>query len=489
MAGVAVCAAFAVAGLGTSRRAEATSLWGTSAWLAGVLLVGAAVRLGIRRWAPHSSEILLSIVGLLLGIGWVAVVRTDAGLAQRHSISVLAGLGTLVACLVAVRRLDWCLRRPSVLWLAAVALAGLGSFGAGTDVSAGAYDPARQWLHLGPMSVQPYGLAKPTLVLAACALTVSAPSWFPDRMAPHRHTVGAVAAALGAWALLMVSGDLASAVVIFAAGWLPLWLDEDRRPDTGVPANARPASSSSGRTRALGSVAATFGTGVVVLAAVYDPLSAQLRHWLDPWSAGNGTATVEAAFAMSAGGLIGVGPGLGLPDRIAAPHSDFVFAVVVEELGVLGGAAILAAFALLVGTGTGIAQRAQGTHRVIAAALTAVIGLQALLSIAGVLRLTPHTVGVLPFVAYGPAAMIGNCVAIGILLAVSHGSGRRPPDRPAAAPTPADLHMTPHLVNEPALPDAPTGEIRVRRTRPARQRRRRADPGRSKPQQLPLGEP
>ena len=494
MAGVVVCAAFAVAGIGVSRGDEGESLWGTSAWLAAVLVAGAGVRLAISRWAPHSNEILLGLVGLLIGIGWVVVVRTDPALAQSHSIAVLAGFGALAGTLVAMGRLDWCLHRPGVLGLVAVALAGLGTFSAGVDVSGGAYDPARQWLDLGSLSLQPYGLAKPAAMLAACALTVSAPRWLPARLVPHRHVVGAMTATVGAWALLIAGGDLGSAVVIFAAAWLPLWLDDARhldasRPDAGHSGMGLPTASRSVRTRALGGIAATFGVGVVVLASVYDWLSAQVRHWQDPWAAGGGAATVEAAFAMSAGGLSGVGPGLGLPDRIAAAHSDFVFAVVVEDLGILGGAAILAAFALFVGVGTGIAQRAQDTHRLLAAAITVVIGLQALLSIAGVLRLTPHTVGALPFMAHGPAAMMGSCIAVGMLLAVSHGSGSRRPDQPEPeASLPADLRLTPQLVSEPAPPDAPTGEIPVRRRRPARRRRRTSDPGHGEPQQLPLGD-
>ena len=504
MAGVVVCAAFAVAGIGVSRGGEGASLWVASGWLAAVLVGGVGVRFAVRRWAPHSNEILVGLVGLLIGIGWVVVVRTDPALAQSHSIAVLAGFAALGATLLAMGRLGWCLRRPGVLGLVAVVLAGLGTSSAGIDVSGGAYDPARQWLDLGPLSVQPYGLAKPALILAACALTVSAPRWLPARLVPHRHVVGAMAAAVGAWALLIVGGDLASGVVIFAAAWLPLWLDDAHHldpsdPDTGRTGTGRtgtgrtgtgpPTASRSVRTRALGGIAATFGVGVVVLASVYDRLSAQVRHWLDPWAAGDGAATVEAAFAIGAGGLSGVGPGLGIPDRIAAPHSDFVFAVVAEEFGILGGAAVLAALVLLVGVGTGIAQRAQETHRLLAAAATVVIGLQALLSIAGVLRLAPHTVGALPFVAYGPAAMMGNCIAVGLLLAVSHSSGSRRLARPQTeAALPADLRVTPQLVSEPAAPDAPTGEIRVRRRRPARRRQRPSDPEHGEPQQLPLGD-
>ncbi len=417
MAGVVVCAAFAVAGIGVSRSEDGASLWGAAVWLGMILVAGAGTRIAVRRWAPESSELLFGIVGLLIGIGWVVVVRIDPELARGHTIAVLAGFGALAGTLVAMRRLEWCMQRPGVFGVIAVVLAAAGSSASGVDVSAGAYEPARQWLNLGSLSVQPYGLAKLAVILAACALTVSAPRWLPTRMVPHRHAAGAIAAAVGAWTLLIAGGDIASSVVIFVAAWLPLWLDGDDHLETGLPTVARAA-----RTRALGGIAATYGIGVVVLASVYDWLSAQLRHWQNPWTATEGAATVESAFAISAGGLSGVGPGLGAPDRIVAAHSDFVLAVITEELGILGGAAILAAFMLFIGAGTGIAQRAYGTHRLLAATATAVVGLQALVTIAGVLRLAPHTVGALPFVAHGPAAMVANCVAVGMLLAISSAS-------------------------------------------------------------------
>ncbi len=412
-----VCAGFAVAGIGVSLGGTRESLWGSAVWLGVLLVAGAGVHVGIKRWAPNSNESVFGIVALLTGIGWLMVVRIQPELAVGHTVAVVAGFSALVACLIATRCIEWCMRRPGVTGVIAIALAVLGSFGRGADISGGAYEPARQWLHLGALSVQPYALAKLAVMLAACGLTVTAPRWLGERLVFHRHVTGAMAAAVGSWALLVVWGDLASAVVIFAAAWLPLWLDNDDHS-----ASPRPAAPPSVRTRALVGIITTYGIGVVVLASVNDGLSAQVRHWLNPWKAG-GSAAVESIFAISAGGLSGVGPGLGAPDRIVAAHSDYVLAVIVEELGMLGGAAILAGFMLLIGVGAGIAQRAQGTHRLLGVTATVIIGLQAFASIAGVLRLTPHTVGALPFAAHGPAAMIGNCIAVGMLLAVSQVSG------------------------------------------------------------------
>ena len=427
MAGVVVCTTFAVAALGVDQnsfwggagRTDGTeSLWGTAGWLAAVVAGGAAARVAIKRWAPNSNEILFGIIGLLMGVGWVFVARVDASLASEQAVAVLVGLAAIAGTLVAGRHIDWFLSRPGTCGLVASVLLAAGSFSSGPDLSAGAYEPPRQWLDFGSLlSVQPYGLAKIVVVMAACGLTATAPRWLSARLVPHRHAAGASAAAVGAWALLIIGGDLASSVIVFAAAWLPLWLDGDDLVGSDIPTVPR-----STRARALNWVIATYVVGVGVLTTVYDRLSAQIRYWLNPWTAADGATVVDAAFAISAGGISGVGPGLGAPQHLHEPHSDFIFAVIVEELGILGGAALLVAFTLLVGVGAGIAQRALGTHRLLAAAATSVIGLQALLTIAGVLRLLPHTVGALPFVAYGQLAMIGNCIAVGLLLAISNAS-------------------------------------------------------------------
>ena len=418
MASVVVCAAFAVAAIGVTRNDYAESIWSEAGWLGIVLVAAAGAWVAIGRWAPGSNEILFGIVALLIGIGWVFVTRTDRGLAAEQAVAVVLGFAAFAGTLAAMGRGDGFLARPGTFGLCAVVFAALGSFPAGANVAAGAYEMPRQWLNLGLLSVQPYEFAKIAMILAACGLTTTAPRWLSPRIVPHRHGAGASAAAIFAWILLIVQRDLASSAVIFASAWLPLWLDDSDAAGRELPTVPRPT-----RTRALGGVLATYSVGVVVLATVYDPLSAQVRYWLNPWIGVRGTTVVDASFGISAGGISGVGPGLGAPQLLHEPHSDFIYAVIAEELGILGGAAVIAAFLLLVGIGAGMAQRARGTQRLLAGSAAFIVGLQALVAIAGVLRMLPHTVGALPFVAHGPVALIGNCIAVALILAVSDAIG------------------------------------------------------------------
>ena len=124
---------------------------------------------------------------------------------------------------------------------------------------------------------------------------------------------------------------------------------------------------------------------------------------------------------MGSGSLTGAGLGLGRPDFIPAATTDFVFAAVAEETGLAGSLAVVAAYALLVGVGFGIALRARDPYRkLLAAGLTSVIAIQAILIIGGITRLLPLTGIALPFMSYGGSALVANLLALVLLARVSH---------------------------------------------------------------------
>jgi peptidoglycan glycosyltransferase len=110
--------------------------------------------------------------------------------------------------------------------------------------------------------------------------------------------------------------------------------------------------------------------------------------------------------------------------------SDFIFIAIGEELGLLGGTLILVAFLLLVGTGLRIAVAAeQEFEKLLAAGLTALLGFQAFIIIAGVTRLLPLTGVTLPFVSYGGSSLVANYVILALLLRISDDTTRRQSER------------------------------------------------------------
>jgi cell division protein FtsW len=143
--------------------------------------------------------------------------------------------------------------------------------------------------------------------------------------------------------------------------------------------------------------------------------------WLNPWaqSQGAGYQVVQGLIALAAGGLFGVGLGRGYPGYIPAVHTDYIFAALGEELGLAGLVAVLALYLLLVGRGFRIAQRADDSFEtLLAAGLTSILGLQALIIVAGVLRLIPLTGITLPFVSYGGSSLVTLLAAMGLVQSV-----------------------------------------------------------------------
>jgi peptidoglycan glycosyltransferase len=135
---------------------------------------------------------------------------------------------------------------------------------------------------------------------------------------------------------------------------------------------------------------------------------------------------VQALYAMADGGIIGTGPGLGTPDIIPAAPTDFIFAVIGEELGVAGCTAVICAYLLMVGAGLRIAVRATNPFdKLLATGLATLLGVQAFLIMGGVLRLLPLTGVTLPFLSYGGSSLLANYVLIALLMRISDQTTKR----------------------------------------------------------------
>ena len=171
----------------------------------------------------------------------------------------------------------------------------------------------------------------------------------------------------------------------------------------------------------------SFGTlfyaiGAIACVSASNSLQGKISVWLSPWDhkADAGYQILQSTFALASGGLTGTGPGVGSPQRIPEVETDFIFAVLGEELGLMGATAILISYLLIVGLGYRIAIRAHSAFEtLLAVGLTTVIGAQAAIVIAGVLRLSPLTELQIPFLAYGPSSLVSNYIIFGILLKIS----------------------------------------------------------------------
>jgi cell division protein FtsW (lipid II flippase) len=156
---------------------------------------------------------------------------------------------------------------------------------------------------------------------------------------------------------------------------------------------------------------------------LFDRIQLRSAIWLDPWSdpRGNAYQIVQSLLAFASGGLLGSGAGLGHPTPyIPVVHTDFVFAAIGEEWGMLGALAVIMLLLILVSRGLRIATHVQRPFvSLLAVGLASVLGWQSLIILAGTLKLIPLTGITLPFVSYGGSSMVVSCIMVGLLIRAS----------------------------------------------------------------------
>jgi cell division protein FtsW (lipid II flippase) len=173
--------------------------------------------------------------------------------------------------------------------------------------------------------------------------------------------------------------------------------------------------------------AAMFSGGMYVGARLLTQIHARVSLWINPWTI-KGSQLALGWFSIAAGGLTGVGLGLGASGNIPELTSDMIFAAIAEELGFAGVMIVLCGFILFVAEGFKIAQRSHSDFaRLTATALSLIIGLQAFFIMAGVLRILPFTGITLPFMAYGGSSLIANYAIVALLLRISDENRRQHP--------------------------------------------------------------
>ncbi len=363
--------------------------------------------LAVRRLAPTADPALLPLALVLNGIGFATIVRLNDRLAANQAVWTLLGVVAFVATLALVRdvhhlaRYRWTIALVGLVLLVAPLVPGIGR----------TVNGARLWIALGPVSIQPGEFARVALTIFVASYLVEKRellSMATRRIGavsiPDPKHLGPVALAWAASLLVMVAErDLGSSLLLFAVFLVMVWLATGR---AWYPA--------------VGS--GLFLAGAFAAWSMFEHVQARVRIWVNPWAdvTGEGFQIVQGIFALASGGLTGAGPGLGSPERIPARETDFIFAVIGEELGVIGATAVLIAFILIIGAGLRTAIRSRDEFSsLLAAGLTVGLGVQAFVIIGGVLRVVPLTGITLPFVSYGGSSLLANYVLLGLLVRLS----------------------------------------------------------------------
>lgn len=371
-----------------------------------VLLLIAHV--AMRRLAPYADPILLPVAGLLNGVGYVFIARLSPHEARLQAFWTALGVAVFVATLTVVRR-----ARDLERYRYTMAFLGIGLLllplvpGIGEDING-----ARLWIHVGAFNFQPGELAKLALAVFFASILVER----ADLLSRGTRRVGRflvldpryLAPIVGAWALSLViflaENDLGSSFLFFALFIGLLWV-------------------STGRAYYLGLGAGLFVAGAVFALKVIGHAQSRVQSWLNPWAHAetSGYQLIQGWFAIAAGGLFGEGPGQSNSGSIPEASTDLIFAVISDELGLVGATAVLMSFVLMVGTGLRIAVRCERPfEKLLATGLSLILGVQAFVIVGGVIRLIPLTGITLPFVSYGGSSLIANYILLALLLRISH---------------------------------------------------------------------
>jgi cell division protein FtsW len=261
-----------------------------------------------------------------------------------------------------------------------------------------------RWITLGAVTLQPSEFAKLALVLFVA--TVLAGRW--KRVGDLRElALPLVPITTVVCGLILMQPDLGTALIVALAVLLLMFIAGARIPH-------------------LVGGAAVAGVAGFALIAAEGYRWTRFTSFLDPWSdpQGSGYQSIQSLIALASGGPFGVGLGAGRQKWSYVPnaHTDFIFSIIGEELGLIGGLLVLVLFGVLVYAGIRIATRAPDAFgRLLAGGIVGWVGFQALVNLGAVTGLLPITGVPLPFVSFGGSSLIVSMTAMGILVSI----GRR----------------------------------------------------------------
>jgi cell division protein FtsW (lipid II flippase) len=384
----------------------------------------------IRSRLPDADPFIFPLVALLAAFGVVMLYRLDEGLARDQANWFVLGLVLFSLTIIFLRDYE-ALER----YRYSIALIGLGLLmlprvpGLGDQIN-GAY----LGVDLGPLSFQPTELAKICIVIFLASylnerrevLVIGARNIAGVVFPPLKHLGPLLVVWGAAMFMLIFIRDLGSSLMFFGAFLAVIYV-----------ATARVSFVIIG--------IAMFVLGSWFVASTVGHVQERFDIWLDPFhdAGSTGYQVAQSLFAQADGGLSGRGLGESLVQLpgidkecaadfpncgaiLPAPHTDFIYAVIVGELGLIGGGAVVLIYALIAERGFKTAILAEdGFSKLLATGLTAIFALQAFVIIGGVTRVIPLTGVTLPFISYGGSSIIANFVLLALLLMISDKSRRR----------------------------------------------------------------
>ncbi len=378
---------------------------------------------GAVRWfAPDADPVLLPVVALLNGLGLVMIYRLGLGGADATApnpavpqlVSTVIGICAFCGVLIAVRdhrslaRYGYLCGSIGLLLLAIPAV---------LPASVAEQNGAKLWIRLSGFSIEPAEFAKILLIVFMSAVLVAKRDLFEQAGTragflglPRPRDLGPLAAALIIALVVMVfETDLGAALLVYMTFLVMVYI-----------ATARVSWVLIG----IG----LFAAASVVAYHMFGHVQVRVHNWINPFADADRTGyqMVQAMFSFATGGVMGTGLGQGQPQLVPVASSDFIMAAFGEELGLVGLAAMVLLYAIVVlrGLRTALVVR-DSFGKLLSAGLATTLGLQMFLTTGGVTNLVPQTGLTTPWLSYGGSSLVANYVLLALLLRISD-AARRP---------------------------------------------------------------
>lgn len=368
----------------------------------GLFAAFAAAHIGVRIFAPGADPAILPVVFTLSGIGITFVTRLQPDASLGQVIFLFLGVALMVGTLAVVKNLEVVKRYKYVLGIAGIILLVLPMF-IGTEIYG-----SKLWIKIGGFQFQPGEFAKVLIVLFLAGylaenrelLSISNRTVLGIKF-PRLRLLYPLFIVWGVCLLVVAfERDLGSALLFYTIFLIMLYV-------------------ATGRVSYVIIGLALLAVGAFGMYQIMSHVQVRVAIWLDPFSDAQnlGYQIVQSLFSLADGGLAGVGIGKGMADIIPVVASDMIFAAIGEEMGLLGGSAVLLLFMLFAVRGLTTAARAKSDLAAFSATgLTAAISFQAFTIVGGVTKLIPLTGVTLPFMSQGGSSLLASFVIVALLL-------------------------------------------------------------------------
>ena len=396
--------------------------WDLLRYTGAFLALLSIAHLAVRRFAPYADPLLLPVVALLNGLGLVLIHRLDlagdtpagnpgAGHQILWTLVGISGFALVVFLLTDHRmlaRYDYICGAAGLVLLAIPAL---------LPASLSETNGAKIWIRLPGFSIQPAEFSKILLLVFFAGVLVAKRNLFTSA---GQHFLGMdlprprdLAPLLAAWIIsvgvMVFEKDLGTSLLLYASFLVMVYIATERFSWVVIGLSL-------------------FAAGSVAAYHLFGHVRGRVQTWLDPFAdpAGAGYQIVQSQFSFATGGVFGTGLGNGQPGTVPAASTDFIIAVVGEELGLVGLSGVLLLYTIVIvrGLRTAIAVR-DSFGKLLAAGLASTLAIQLFIVVGGVTGLIPLTGLTTPWMSYGGSSLVANYLLLALLVRISH-AARRP---------------------------------------------------------------